>query len=716
MLTIPAAVQTLLKSKVMVGDNRPTGQVLVQDAPGRIDFDSLGNTTYDPLGTPLSDTNHASSCELADGRVLVVWCDGDKIRQGYAGTVDALFADASVGTVTDILSGLEKPVSIICDLGDDGLYLLVSYIQQNSDSVAKSLLYKSASGNGGDWTLYATLQSFDWTGASTLWYGDVTNTITGILRTTGGSYICQVPYYLIIGTYGIVSHFGIYSSADLASWTKKQNLVYGLGSRGYHEGASSNFVEVDGAVYVAFYDWYGGVNMNLIKSIDYFETQSTVFKIDTDVLPYYNIFPYSSCTFHVQDGKLFVVGVQIISERERLFICACDLADLEYAEKYYLANASSVGSFPVNGGYNRASFLEITSSGQVVFWGADRILGMEGSVGLPVKSITVDRSKGSASMATVALDNKDGQYSPDSTGEWNKIIWLNKTITITMGYGAAQQLVFTGLIDEIMETNYPAELTVVARDLAKRALDQQPQATVGEATVYALLYESKTPEEIFAELALLAGWAAGDIHVGITGVTISSIQFGHESIADCFQRLCELVCWEWFVDESGDVYFQASTDPAAATVYEFIEGVDIFSISYRISDIDLYRNIVVWTSDEDGLAVKATEVWSAADYNNLLPYKTLIINAGDLVTDAAGCAAIAAAEANAITPKVREVNFVAVGNPYLQIGDVIQVTESTTHASELYRIMELMHQMEAAAEGVPVFSTSIRCYHYGPAA
>ena len=49
-------------------------------------------------------------------------------------------------------------------------------------------------------------------------------------------------------------------------------------------------------------------------------------------------------------------------------------------------------------------------------------------VPMPVKSATVDRSKGSASMATVIIDNKSGMYSPDSTGAWNKVLWLNKTI------------------------------------------------------------------------------------------------------------------------------------------------------------------------------------------------------------------------------------------------------------------------------------------------
>ena len=327
------------------------------------------------------------------------------------------------------------------------------------------------------------------------------------------------------------------------------------------------------------------------------------------------------------------------------------------------------------------------------------------------KAITVDRSKGSASQATIILDNKDGIYSPDKLGDWNKVLWLNKEISVHLGYGSEQQKVFTGLIDEIQMSSYPAELTITARDYSKRALDQQPQRVVDNVTYYALLFEATTPEAIFTELATMAGWGADKIHADVTGVTIASIQFGHESIADCFQRLAELVSWEWFCDEEGHLYFRAAKDPEASAVYEFTEGVDIFSINYRISDAELYRTVVAWASDENGAVVKASTTWGAADYNNLLPLRTLIINATDLTTTQEGCQAIAEAGANALTPKVREVNFVVVGNPYLQIGDVVKVRETTTTISELYRILEISHQMDV--EGSPVFATALRCYHFG---
>ena len=147
------------------------------------------------------------------------------------------------------------------------------------------------------------------------------------------------------------------------------------------------------------------------------------------------------------------------------------------------------------------------------------------------KAITVDRSKGSASQATIILDNKDGIYSPDKLGDWNKVLWLNKEISVHLGYGSEQQKVFTGLIDEIQMSSYPAELTITSRDYSKRALDQQPQRVVDNVTYYALLFEQRHRGAIFTELATMAGWGADKIHADVTAVTIASIPIRPESIA-----------------------------------------------------------------------------------------------------------------------------------------------------------------------------------------
>ena len=138
----------------------------------------------------------------------------------------------------------------------------------------------------------------------------------------------------------------------------------------------------------------------------------------------------------------------------------------------------------------------------------------------------------------------------------------------------------------------------------------------------------------------------------------------------------------------GDIYFRAATDPATAVS---LLGTDIF-ISYRTSETGIWW----WASDEK-------VVRSVRRIIIILP---LLIN-GRLTT-AAGCQAIADAEANAIPRKVREVNFVALGNPYL--------ADRGCHKGEHKPCKNCIEfwKYRRWSEGSPVFATALRCYHYGP--
>ena len=341
--------------------------------------------------------------------------------------------------------------------------------------------------------------------------------------------------------------------------------------------------------------------------------------------------------------------------------------------------------------------------------GANRptaLITVGGSEIANVISVSIDRSKRSASQATIVVDNKGGAQAPDTT----HILWPGKEVTIRLGYGSTQVLLFTGYVDTVTAQNPPAQITCACRDRSKLALDAMVQMDNADGVrVYGKTYLAQTLEYIFRDLAVMAGYPAGDITANATGITVDEITFQRESYADAFQKLCELCRFEWYCDEAGKLIFQTSVETAGAAAYTFSEGEDLIDISYQISDAEIYTRIFVVGKDKDGLPISATALLDESQYS-LPEQKTLYIDAGDLISTTENCAALAAQEAASVAAKARNVTARTVGNPWLQIGDSISIVETTTTISEVYRVTEISHVMDAGAS--PIFSTTIQCYHY----
>jgi hypothetical protein len=111
-----------------------------------------------------------------------------------------------------------------------------------------------------------------------------------------------------------------------------------------------------------------------------------------------------------------------------------------------------------------------------------------------------------------------------------------------------------------------------------------------------------------------------------------------------------------------------------------------------------------------GKDVVATANYISAAYYNIPADKILWLQAGEATTLAA-CQAIANKAEYQMRCRDRICEFACIGNPYLQIGDIIQVTETTTTISELYRITDI--QSTQSPDGGYIMQ--ITCYHYAAA-
>lgn len=177
---------------------------------------------------------------------------------------------------------------------------------------------------------------------------------------------------------------------------------------------------------------------------------------------------------------------------------------------------------------------------------------------LQVKKIEVDRQKGAASVLTVVMDNKGGQYSPDNINSpWYGVIWPNKRVVLQWGYGTDLAYGFTGLVDRVKMSTFPAELTITCRDMLKLALDQTVTDELGGHTIY---YTNETIEDIFLYLANASGYASEDIVYEPTGITLEGFLVSEETYADAFTRLCELCGFEYYCDAQGKLYFVRAND------------------------------------------------------------------------------------------------------------------------------------------------------------
>lgn len=702
MIDIPSNILNLLKSRQQIGENRPTAVIEFGGQSTATLQDPTEWTTWRVFTS--DDRGYGGICETSDGRAVVAFTRAvdRSVQVAFASNIRSVLDGSetfAVGGATVLASYDTNQPKCSINLVDGRLRIAVNYYNATTGLWAAEY-WCDSDGKGADFAKVSDI-STDLTS-----YADH-RPPSLIKRLGNGNLIVHLPYGYAGYRDGTLA---FYSDNDGFSWNAGIGFNPGLVDYLMHEQSRNPF-PIGDSNYLTVWTASNSGGSALLWTASGTGIQGYDWLGDWGIWNGYP--PIGNNTPHSGGWESVGDKVYMINNSKVLEYIGGEVSveGLITAENYALVKAFS----SISG----QRFLLATNNALILQSCDSNVIGGAGtaviSQALRPKQVTVSRSKGSASQLSVQFENTGGKYAPDPAGAWHHIIWPNNTVAAKLGYGDYLPQVFSGLADDVDMETPPQMISVTARDPSKKVLDQMCQWTWDGVTYYDGAWASQDPEGIFVALATMAGFAEADIVYDMTGITIPEFKFNQQTYADLIQKLAEMSGCEWYCDEQGKIYFKLVTYPEATPAYSFVAGVDIFSLGYKISDAEIYRDVVVTaqgpqdeSGDSETISVRAE--WSAADYYGLPPHKTLHVTASDIVQDEAGCLEIANRMLLAMTTKPRQVQFVAVGIPNLQIGDCIQVTEASSTISEIYRVYDFEHQYDA--EGSPVFATAIKCYWY----
>lgn len=276
--------------------------------------------------------------------------------------------------------------------------------------------------------------------------------------------------------------------------------------------------------------------------------------------------------------------------------------------------------------------------------------------------------------------------------------------------------------------------------------------------------------DIVKDLCMRAGFAEDEVFVEQTDIQLDPL-WEKMSYMDCINDLCTAAGFEFFIDEDGCARFYHQTDrsPAvtdeyhslaanftlahyplvsgsevltsepngggtvfikdtdytinyatgyiepfgivgdsycsyvyAAHVYQ--EGEDIFGLNLTLSRRNVYGTIRVAGDGEEASAITTSPLWdgSRVDADKVLFADNQYL---DTLTKTQKCANRLKLD---MLNRYVSTDFVGVAHPWLQVGDCIQVIESSTTISEIYKITAI--SFDLSPDG---FSSSINSFHVG---
>jgi len=261
---------------------------------------------------------------------------------------------------------------------------------------------------------------------------------------------------------------------------------------------------------------------------------------------------------------------------------------------------------------------------------------------------------------------------------------VNGDVSITLGYSGSTSLVFTGKIDSIEKNNPPGLVTVMGRDILKRASEHLLVPATADVPAYSA---TNISAEALVQ-ALLAECGLTNYGSDASGYTFLEPEFSLETVYGAIEQICNILQWHCYADTSGKVWFQdIKPVPSGAPSKTFNSGVggNLTLISYRKSDADLRNKVVVFGKDDIQATASAASSYVPAGY-----YKTAVIASPliDSQTMADGAASFNLTAWNKLTEMI---DCEAEGDASVHVRQTVTVTETWTGINENWFVYSCNH-------------------------
>ena len=582
MRPIPAGFEDLIKGGKMIGADRPAHEVTVEGQPAPV-LEVNDPTNWTEWRTFVSK-GEGNVCETSDGRAVAIYSESGDAKIAFAPTLLEILNNTEAfdtANAVTLKSGLNNP-SVSINLIEGKLHAVICDMGVVSTSPVTAEFWRDTDGTGVGFAKVSDITTNNGIANSSI---DVSNIATTIHLLGNGNLVCVLPWF---GS-GWQLRQAYYSADQGATWTAGAQMGLQAGANSPFSMSKSIAVLTD-TTFMTLWVSSGGQ----LRFAHWTNSGASYAKVTPNFdIKYAAIATVGEKSYLIKyDSTDYLIYEASSIDINELAVAANWTLKKTFASAHAVSHNTCM--------LMTTNYLLATHSYSGVTRGSGTEIEIPGGYKLPVKSISISRAKDSAAMLDLLIDNKNGVYSPDKLGDWNRVLISNKEITVNQGYGSELPRTFTGLIDYVEPGSWPHELRVVARDKYKLLLDQHitnpDLSLITEHEKHTVIFKNELIEDIVSTLACWAGFAPGDIIVRATGLIISEIGWSWGTYAEAIKELGDIAGnFKGWTDEDGVFYFEYDTDRQpegnelivlSGTTQVELEHKPIVSGSQRVTNAD----------------------------------------------------------------------------------------------------------------------------------